>query len=121
MKPEVNKSMMLLLEHGNKKSNHLLPLLNFIVKQYDTEYHLIIHGKDLIPKRFQKYKYHRIILSISNDPRIVHAADWSDLGTFRIRFKLEKPVLKISNNKITIIVDTTKNEIEQRFHMADRE
>ena len=121
-KPIINKSTLILLESHNTKPYHMvLPLSDMRVEQHKDKYILTIYGNKLMSKELQQYKYDRALIAMTNDPRMTHAADWSDLGTFKILFKLPSPVLRVNKNSVSFTVDMKNiKELEQRLNMADR-
>ena len=90
-----------------KYENFVLPLENFDMIEEDKCNKLVLNGKGLtVPKR----KYSRATLSLGNDARMTWASDWSDLGTFRLVYKLFKPKVYFQGNKLILESPRTKKE-----------
>jgi hypothetical protein len=79
--------------------NYVLPLDNFDMIEEDKCNRLILKVKDI---KLPRKKLIRATLSLSNDARMTWASDWSDLGCFRLVYKLFDPKLKLEGNKLII-------------------
>jgi hypothetical protein len=116
-KPEVTKSIMLSLLSGSKlevstlKQQHpqiniknlktyILPLANFELEFYEDESHLFLpKPKDLDVK---EGVFSFGLVSITDDPRVEWAGDWSDMGNFRLVYKFLNPKVEVTENSIKI-------------------
>lgn len=99
-----------------KYENFVLPLDNFDVIEENTQNLLVLKTDEelKIPKR----KYVKAALSLTNDPKVTWAGDWSDLGCFRLVYKLFKPSITVMKNKI--IISSPRNE-EKKDYGKDRD
>jgi hypothetical protein len=88
--------------------NYILPLDNFEMIEEEHIHRLVLKGKGLkIPKR----KYIRATLSLSNDARMTWASDWSDLGCFRLVYKLFFPKIKVVGHRLIIESKTRDRDL----------
>ena len=103
-------------ETVEKYENFVLPLENFDVIEENTQNLLILKTDEelKIPKR----KYVKAALSLTNDPKITFAGDWSDLGCFRLVYKIFKPTINVMKNKV--IISSVRNE-EKKDYGKDRD
>lgn len=124
-KPEVTKSIIItaitkkaketakFLDPEDTYKNIIIPLTNFGFIEYEEYSDFYIKTFIKLPKKID-----RIAISISTDPKLEHAGDWSDLGQFRLVFKILDPIVSYEDNKT--ILKFTKNKFQQDLWMPDR-
>jgi hypothetical protein len=102
-KPEVTKSiMMTLFNYKNKPSSFIIPLKNFDVYYYEKHVCIKLPFSNDLMKKITTEKYMKCAITMTDDPKIEWAADWSDLGTFRLVFKIMQPTIKKKENELQI-------------------
>ena len=78
----------------------IVPLKNFSFLETDDLNTLTVPVPKEVKAKFKKYK--RVTLSLTNDPRVTWASDWSDLGCFRLVYKLYNAKVEIKGNKLIV-------------------
>ena len=105
--------------------NHFLPLRDFQWIQYEDRLELRIFDlpEDTLKGFDLKKKYKRGALTLTTDPRVESASDWSDLGMFRLLYKFNEPKLSIEENTLLITIQLKEGQpsIGKDLFLADRE
>lgn len=100
----------------------ILPLSNFDVVEHDNRYelHLFTSGKNVVLR--DDLAIEQGALSLTDDPRIEWASDWSDLGCFRLVYKFVQPQVKRFKTKVKFIVPKKEgvNLFEQHMTLPDK-
>lgn len=124
-KPEITKHLVItaitkkaketpyFLDEGDEYKTIVIPLTNFGFIEYEKESTLYIRSKIKLPKKID-----RLALTITTDPKIEHAGDWSDLGQFRFVVKILKPKLSYDGEKT--LLTFKKINFQQDLWMPDR-
>lgn len=83
-----------------KVKTHILPLQNFRIKETEKKQYLILKNMEKkVARKIAKGKYKKLALSLTDDPKVEWAADWSDLGCFRLVLKFFEPKITKSKNQ----------------------
>lgn len=86
--PEVTKSMMFSwYDKRNKINNLVLPLTNYEIVFYEKDQIIKIPVPSDLLNKFPVGYVKKWAFTQTDDPRIEWAADWSDMGTFRLVHK----------------------------------
>jgi hypothetical protein len=121
MKPNVTESIMILLEDQAERFTFTFPLCNFRTIETLTNLKFELFTKCVFAEEFRDRVFDRVIIAISNDPRIEDASDWNDLGTFRLRFELPKPLLVVDKTSVYFLVDFINGKVLEDICLVDRE
>lgn len=86
--------------------NHVLPLRDFTIEEKEAFDVITIHDlpKPVLQKIRQSSGYLRGALSVTDDPMVEWAGDWSDLGCFRLVYKFWKPIISVVDTKLTLTI-----------------
>ena len=107
-KPDARNSMLLTFINKNF-TTCVIDLVNFTIESTGTEAKLTIEvPKERIPEKIEG----EVILTISDDPTMMHAGDWSQMGHSRWRFSIGAIRPEVDANGYWCIIGKTVN-IEQ--------
>lgn len=94
MKPPTNQTLLLDLVENNVLNNYILDLADFSINTTPDEVILTI---DLPSERVDQQNPEFLILCISDDPYMINAGDWTNLGYGRLRIEMRNPKRKQSD------------------------
>jgi hypothetical protein len=82
--------------------NFIIPLQNFEIKEHEKFKEVTFEFPSNLLKKLKK-KYYYIAISLTDDPRVEHAIDWSDLGCFRMVYKMSNVKIEKNKNKVRFV------------------
>jgi len=138
-KPDVRTLLFVTLIRGNKEikdrfssgnfigedeyQNIIIPLCDITIEETEKDMKIIL--KDVPKDKVKEFKYCKVCLraaiSVTTDPRMEHACDWSDLGCYRKVMKFLTPKItsvKTEDEKHQIIFTVEKDK-ERRTYEVD--
>jgi hypothetical protein len=100
-KPDVTKCMMLSYYNDEKQINNLIvPLANFEVLFYKDTVEVKIPYSGTFNNVRTKWNW--AAFTVAEDPKIEWAADWSDMGTFRLVHKMKDVTMHFTKQQIVL-------------------
>jgi hypothetical protein len=112
IKPEITEIIYITVRQKGKLTHehHIIPLQNFWLEENDGRTAFMFPK---VPKeirdRLVRGKYDQMAISLTDDPKCEHGLDWSDMGCFRLVYKLVNPTITLHKKSgLKFLIDEKK-------------
>jgi hypothetical protein len=119
MKPSTQNTMLLGWLKDKKYVTHVVPLRNFHLQHYDSITLLIIELPSQLKEMMFEEQPTNIVLTVSDDPYMTWAGDWSHLGCSRFNFTMNK-ITQVASTPEGLLLRCAHTDFKQHIVLAER-